>query len=63
MSGTLRARLEQRDGDSGTGGLYWVQPVPEGEPLPRSYSTGGLHFVYARQAKIDAIAAARAARD
>jgi hypothetical protein len=27
--------------------------VPEDEPLPESYSMGGLHVVYARRAEIE----------
>jgi hypothetical protein len=64
MTGTLKARierLEQREAPEATGGLYWLMPVPEGEPLPESYPMGGLHVVYARQAEIDAARAPRSA--
>ncbi len=65
MSGTLKARIErlERPADKKTGGLYWLVPIPEGEPLPESYSLGDFHVIYGRSADLDAIQAARAARD
>jgi hypothetical protein len=63
MSGTLRARLErleQMDGGQETGGLYWLMPVPEPEPLPESYSMGGLTVLYLRPDEAKALCEGRA---
>lgn len=51
MTGTLKARIErlERQAEGQAGGLYWLEAVPEGEPLPEPYSMGGLHVLYARQ--------------
>jgi hypothetical protein len=56
MTGALKARLdrlEQSEGPRATGGLYWVMPIPDGEPLPESYSMGGLHMIFSRQRDIE----------
>jgi hypothetical protein len=59
MTGTLKARIEplERPAEKTTGGLVWLVPIPEGEPLPKSYSVGDFHVIYGRAADLDAIAA------
>jgi hypothetical protein len=40
-------RLERQKTRRG-GGLYWVTRIPKPDPLPESYSVGGLTFLYMR---------------
>jgi hypothetical protein len=54
MVGTLEARierLEQSELPAAAVGFYWVMPVSDDEQLPKSYSMGGPHSIFAARKK------------